>query len=425
MSDPSADHLSIIIDQKLTRLSPIPCERNLFRVHNPLRKTTMKVYEPDIIAIGPYHRGNPNLQETEEQKLRYVQQILRKAGASSVHRCIIAMRELEEKARKYYAESINLSEDDFVEMMLLDGCFLLEFLLSYRDFYLLGEVGDSVFEFDHIRYGLRHDLLLFENQLPFFILIHLAGMIGHEPKYVVYLAQSLIALCFSGANIRHSALDSIRIEDIKHLLGLAHYCMSSSFAEMVPLRNVGGFNGFINCTTVLQEAGIQIKKAKESTTSLLDISFTKGVLEIPPLFLDDSTESLFANLIAYEQYHPASTPKYVTDYIIVMHCLINSSKDVELLRHCEIINDVLGNDDADHAMLTRLAKNAVSSNKFCYSQVFNDVNVHCRHRRNVWMANLRRNYFNTPWAIISFLAAFLLLFLTLTQTVFSILPHAK
>ncbi|KAF8407684.1 hypothetical protein HHK36_006819 [Tetracentron sinense] len=40
--------------------------------------------------------------------------------------CINATRSLEELSRQCYAETIILSSDEFVEIMLLDACFLVE-----------------------------------------------------------------------------------------------------------------------------------------------------------------------------------------------------------------------------------------------------------------------------------------------------------
>ncbi|CAK9172977.1 unnamed protein product [Ilex paraguariensis] len=128
---------------------------------------------------------------------------------------------------------------------------------------------------------------------------------------------------------------------------------------MVSHRNVGDHDEeweFINCTTELQEAGIELKEAKGSI-SLLDIKFTNGVLEIQSLFIKDWTKTIFKNLIVYKQYCPIVTCTYVTDYIIFMYRRINSSKDVELLRRCGIIIHWLGNDVAIHALSTNLAKN--------------------------------------------------------------------
>lgn len=36
------------------------------------------------------------------------------------------MKELEEKARAYYEGTITLSSNEFIELMVLDGCFILE-----------------------------------------------------------------------------------------------------------------------------------------------------------------------------------------------------------------------------------------------------------------------------------------------------------
>jgi len=39
------------------------------------------------------------------------------------------------------------------------------------------------------------------------------------------------------------------------------------------------------------------------------------------------------------------------------------------------------------------------------------------------MAKLKRDYFNSPWALISLLAAVALLLFTLAQTVFTVMPY--
>jgi hypothetical protein len=48
---------------------------------------------------------------------------------------------------------------------------------------------------------------------------------------------------------------------------------------------------------------------------------------------------------------------------------------------------------------------------------------HCSRRKNVWMANLRHKYFNSHWAMISFLAVVFLLLLALAQSIFFILSY--
>ncbi|KAJ6713127.1 hypothetical protein OIU79_009176 [Salix purpurea] len=63
--------------------------------------------------------------------------------------------------------------------------------------------------------------------------------------------------------------------------------------------------------------------------------------------------------------------------------------------------------------------------RFYYAQVFERVEMHCARRHNEWMAKLRRDYFNNPWSLISFLAALSLLLLTFLQTLFTVMSYYK
>jgi hypothetical protein len=65
----------------------------------------------------------------------------------------------------------------------------------------------------------------------------------------------------------------------------------------------------------------------------------------------------------------------------------------------------------------------LDTNNFYYNKVFDGAKEHCNRKRNVWMAKLKRDYFNSPWALISLLAAVALLLFTLAQTVFTVMPY--
>ncbi|KAM7485995.1 hypothetical protein LguiA_002004 [Lonicera macranthoides] len=175
------DHVCISIGRKLDGLFPSSTGCFIFKVHDQLRNVNEKAYEPDIISIGPYHHGKNNLKMMEEHKLRYLQYRLRKKK-ESLQRYVVAMRELEGKVRRCYAEPLNLNEDELIEMMLLDGFFIVELVRKFR-MSNLRQGDDPIFEVEWIVNSLQHDLLLFENQLPFFVLCKLFDMIEVQDNH--------------------------------------------------------------------------------------------------------------------------------------------------------------------------------------------------------------------------------------------------
>lgn len=59
-----------------------------------------------------------------------------------------------------------------IEMMVLDGCFIVELLTKFRDSERR-EDNDPIFLMGWMLTMLRRDLMLFENQLSFFIICKL------------------------------------------------------------------------------------------------------------------------------------------------------------------------------------------------------------------------------------------------------------
>jgi hypothetical protein len=411
------DLVSIRIDKKLAGLTPNDPEYScIFRVHNQLRKTNEKAYEPQLLAIGPYHRGKDDLMLMEDHKLRYLQLILQRGNESSVERYIKAMRELEGRAREFYAEPISLTIDEFVEMLLLDGCFIIE-LFRKLAVTNLREEFDPIFRVGWIFCTLKRDLLLLENQLPFFILTKLFEMTMVPNLHndiiepAMHFFTSLPSLEYS-----YESGDVSSIRNNKHLVGLIHKLIRPIENVVLDQKDRISIRG----ATELLEAGVKFKKVEG--VNLFDIKFNNGVLEIPLLKIEDRSESLFRNLIAYEQYSRNYHLQYVTDYVSFMGYLIHSPKDVELLRRRGIIVNWLGDDEAVSTMFNKIGDGVVVYDLW-YAEILSNLDKHCRRRQNVWMAKLRHNYFNSPWAMISFLAAAFLLLLALTQTIFTVLSY--
>ncbi|XP_022722895.1 UPF0481 protein At3g47200-like isoform X1 [Durio zibethinus] len=415
------DPVAIRIGKKLQAISPISSDCCIFKVPNYLRKVNEKAYEPEVVAIGPYHRGKDHLKPMEEHKIRFLQLLLQERRENDVTKYVMVMRELEERARKCYAEPIGLDTDDFVEMMLLDGCLIIQLMRKFARTTLM---DDPVFKIGGFHGILCRDLLLVENQLPLFVLWELFHMIEiPNPDIFIYITINFFNIILPGKGCIRNDLKSIM--EIKHLLGLIIDCWHPPAFEIEAYRKKTKKIewSFMHCATELQEAGIRFKKADGN--NVFDVKFENGTVKIPTLEIDDHTECFLRNLIAFEQFFPGRSLNHVTDYMNFMDCLINSPKDVELLRQRGIINNWLGNDEVIATMFNMLGDSVSISRYSFYSEVFNNVNIYCSRRWNKWIANLKHNYFNSPWALVSILAAVVLLQLTLVQTVFSVLSYVK
>ncbi|KAL3654177.1 hypothetical protein CASFOL_003858 [Castilleja foliolosa] len=413
------DHVSIHIDNILMNLPPSsPSNPTIFRVHNNVRYGNENLYDPKTISVGPFHHGKNHLERMQHHKLNYLRGLMRRRQDATVERYIVVLRSLEQKARACYSGPVELNSDQFVEMLLLDGIFIIELLRKFS-FEYLREEDDVIFRYKHIHIQLCLDFMLVENQIPFFVLDELFNMTATEDHFdeIPYLVRRFVSDIFPWPEPME-ILGST--DNTDHLLGLVYKNLSFSFAEVTTNRPIQTKEGKpIDSITELQESGVKFEKCSGH------ISFVRGVLRIPCFEVSDSTESILRNLITYEHLSVHNRPKYMTDYVYFLHCLVNSSRDVEILRRRGIITNFLGDDDMVYGMLNRLGRDMFLSSEFCYEAVFKGVNEHCVHRRNRWMAILRGEYFNTPWSILKFVAALLVLGFTLIQTVFGALSYVK
>uniref|UniRef100_I1NP29 Uncharacterized protein n=1 Tax=Oryza glaberrima TaxID=4538 RepID=I1NP29_ORYGL len=123
-------------DQWRARRQPF----TIFRVPAYVRDGNKRTaYEPRLVSIGPYHHGAAALRAMEDHKWRYLHDLLsRRAGDGvavvTASALVAEMRTLEPRARACYSERpVGMdSSDDFVRMLLLDGCFILEFFFKWH-----------------------------------------------------------------------------------------------------------------------------------------------------------------------------------------------------------------------------------------------------------------------------------------------------
>ncbi|XP_057478177.1 uncharacterized protein LOC130765702 [Actinidia eriantha] len=83
--------------------------------------------------------------------------------------------ELEDRARDCLLTLLTSRGEAFIQMMLLDACFIIEFL---QKCYLqeLRDKDDPIIRTSWIKIPICCDLMLLENQLPFFVLLQLFNM---------------------------------------------------------------------------------------------------------------------------------------------------------------------------------------------------------------------------------------------------------
>ncbi|XP_028805675.1 UPF0481 protein At3g47200-like [Neltuma alba] len=400
-------------------LSPHCC---IYRVPIKLRDLKKDAYTPKVVSIGPFHYRNEGLQDMKRQKHILFKRFIQRTNSSCCE-LVEFVQKLEPQVRASYSETI--TEEELVELTLMDAVFIIElFIMSH-----LGEVrNDAKLSQPWLADSILLDLLLLENQLPFFVIEKLFN--EAFPRDRRGSLPSFLQLTHNYFGYHNGQeLDPHSTVGIKHFTDLLRlFYKKRKTPERKPSPEgkdewmrvpKDGSHILLHNANALEEAGVTLKDCESEY--LLDVKFSGEILEIPHVVVDDNTELLFRNMIALEQCH-YSRNAYITDYALLLDWLINTEKDVDLLVRKKVVRNYLGDTKKVATLFNGLSDNVVHSTiSTHYFKTCKDLNRYCKSRWHQWKANLRRDYCHTPWQIAATVAAFLLLVLALAQTVFSIL----
>ncbi|EEF33806.1 conserved hypothetical protein [Ricinus communis] len=331
-----------------------------------------------------------------------------------------AIKALEMEARECYSETIQLDTDEFVEMMVLDGCFIIELFRKVADVVQV-EADDPIFTMQWIITFFYRDLLRLENQIPFFILerlFDLSRIPGEDENPGPTL--STLALNFFDYALQRPHGFIAKYSNLKgrHLLDLVRLSYIDFDQSQPPGDDDRTPSHIIQCVSKLRRAGIKLMQGKAD--SFLVVKFKGGVIEMPTITIDDTMSSFLINCVAYEQCHNGSS-KHFTTYATFLDCLVNTYRDVEYLCDRSIIENYFGTDAEVARFINNLGKEVAFDIDKCYlAKLFNDVNHYYKNSWHVQWAGFKYTYFDTPWSFISAFAALVLLLLTVAQTFYTI-----
>ncbi|KAK3444885.1 hypothetical protein EUGRSUZ_A00665, partial [Eucalyptus grandis] len=390
----------------------------IFRVPKSRVDSNDNAYKPRIVSIGPYHHGQERLKLIEQHKPRVFSTMLnRSIGRVGPIDYFNAIASWETDIRESYSETLDWKTSDLIEMMILDACFIVELFHANRRV-TPSDDDNPLFYTPRIVSSLMVDLLMIENQIPFFVLQEIYTLSKSPSDADCSLHD--IALEFFNSALRLPEKDLQRynrVPNITHLLDLFRLCLVGEFKPEEPPRVDKELLQLMPSTNQLLLEGIKFKQA--NSKNLKDIKFDHGVLQIPSLTIDHFTGSFLLNCVAYEQgYRYCSS--HISSYVILMRCLMSTAEDVAVLSQCRIITNFLGTDKEVVRFFRDVAKDILFNIKSSYlAEIFGQVT---HYRRNKWRlrwAGIKREYFGSPWTFISAAAGFTLLVLTIIQAFFT------
>uniref|UniRef100_A0A6N2LJU6 Uncharacterized protein n=1 Tax=Salix viminalis TaxID=40686 RepID=A0A6N2LJU6_SALVM len=399
------------VGQKAWQLNGSESRRSeccIYRVPRSLRNVDSKAFAPQNISIGPLNRKNKKPMNMEKQK--YFKKFTERNGMDKKILCdiVISIQNQEVCLRHCYSdESISMNSSDFVEMILLDAVFIIQFFLESND----DTDGPKNFE-SRMTYDIREDLMLLENQLPLFIIQEIYDRVnprGQDSKPIPFLDLATRHLR------KYSFLKRVEtspgVEGSRHFTDLLRNLMlnraiqRSYSLDPVKLKY---------SAIMLYMAGVKFQATRDKC--LVNITFDNGVLKIPQLEVDHNFNRLVRNIMAMEQclYEGEA---YICSYIKFMDHLIDSAEDVGLLVHMGIIVHWLGDDAAVSNMINHLCENIGDIKYTYFDHISRALNADYQNPWNHSKATLKLVYFPDIWRGTATVAAAILLILTLMQTI--------
>ncbi|KAI3788305.1 hypothetical protein L2E82_01066 [Cichorium intybus] len=352
------------------------------------------------------------------------------------------------KLREFYegdGHTENIKSDrDFTKLMVLDGCFILYYIL-----FIYGEKPENCQELRPYEIVFVHeDLFLVENQIPFKVLTVLLELIRPDSpeKFQSFFADNILAPERQKRGWFGFETNSVQIDEYDHLFHLL-YCNLTSTSPVKTQRFIGRRRSNVFkwdtvkttdrlATTVetnsrrtfhsvneLIKKGIRIKRS--STMHLTNVEFVKRCwwfsadLKLPQITMDR-----LLNLLAYELYSgDGYDHEWVISYICLLDSLIDQREDVTALREAGVLDNYpLGNEsDKEVAdLINTIGMYLVDPNNLACSKVKKQIRSHYDKWSSTHLTELMQDYLKSPWSLLAILTGVIVLFLSGVQTYFTV-----
>ncbi|KAJ9548767.1 hypothetical protein OSB04_021310 [Centaurea solstitialis] len=395
----------------------------IYRVPLSLRDLSPRSYNPSVVSIGPLHREDKTLQEFECQKAIYLHHLLKQYSDDDqpkniLDKCLKKVNTSIPKIRECYGETIPCTDAELAKMMVMDACFILEFFFPSHEHELLIS-GNFI-----LQNSISNDLVLLENQIPFFVLQDVFDILFEFPK-----GRSLTLAILKGLEY----LNPLKVEtynvvkDPHHVLGLLQNSFHSAAIDIIDYRPLSPMSK--HSALELDKAGVKFKPNESGNWSLaIDFSSswvesfcwccTNRTLRMPVMQIHDYSETFLRNIIAYEQCTP-DVPNYVTSYSLAIDFLVENPEDLSMLIKSKIVTNDLGSNEVAANMINNIGKK-VNFREFYYLAQWNQLDGYYNGCWPKNIARLKRTYFNSPWNAIALFAGIILFALTLIQTIYAV-----
>lgn len=240
------------------------------KVQQHIREVDKFSYEPFILSIGPYHHGAAKLRNMDKMKWGYLDEVCKLNSEKTLLDYLLEIGDLAREARNCYSEDVYMTDEEFLQMLILDGCFILVALGGTQTLLAhLQQAESERFALEKIvvenanastnndiqntasnsacegnqsgRKGanedsesddqsglwfmrfLYHDLFLLENQIPFFIVKKLYELASGNAIFSPSLTDSLNRYVRHALSFYPKAIQEANgPENFQHLLHLCH-----------------------------------------------------------------------------------------------------------------------------------------------------------------------------------------------------------
>jgi len=325
-------------------------EMKIHRFPASLRGLGRRYIVPMAVAIGMYHHSSRNLQEMEKVKRVAAHHFIKDSG-HTFDEMYAAVFSIIGTSRGFYDTKIDVGDVEFADIMFIDGCFLLQYMLMCTGRAKLPPSLLSCFESNQA--CISNDIMLLENQLPWLVIETLRRFRSvHVEEFIGKMGRTLQIR--GGMDRGPVVLDGGYTPP--HLLGILWFYKTGSGNSGATLSDPDGFRSMSKIISAIELEEIGIKLTAGNTTKFMDMGIKKGFLSceifLAPLLLDDIRSCWLVNMAAFEVSVGMATSAghgtyqikaVVCSYLAVLAMLMDREEDVHELRSKRLVQGELTN----------------------------------------------------------------------------------